>query len=530
MLAVIKPEARPRQAPWITSPTIDLIVGCGAWSLPLLFVPYVFWGIGQTRTAGFYTLALLVNYPHYMATIYRAYRTREDIGRYRAVTVYCTIFLLALLIAAHQFYTLAPWLVTIYLTWSPWHYMGQNFGLMMMFVHRNELKVSRKDRNALWIAFIASYLLIFLRVHAAPSTDPFVISLGLPSYLLETLRIPLTAVFFVGAIPLGRLIRQAGWKPMLAPLTLYITQFLWAVLPTILLFLNRFGVPQVAYSVALLAIMHCAQYLWITNYYARREAQAGSAAWHWQTYFATLVIGGIALFVPGPWLASYAFGRDFTISVLIFTAVVNIHHFVLDGAIWKLRDTRIRSLLTGTDGTTVDLPVKNSSIPRGLPWRTIGDAAIILLLVIVVMDQARYYVGRRDNVPNLALAAAMNPHDSVLQMRLGRAYERAGDPTRMEHAFRESVRANPDNLEGQNAVARLLLESGRYDEAYAHYKQMFSHVEPNAEALMNFGALCKQIGRRDEAVASFQRVLQRVPNYAPARSLLAELVADSSSP
>src|SRR5215470_3311146 len=145
------------------------------------------------------------------------------------VTLYCTLLLVAVLVAAHQFYWLVPWLVTIYLTWSPFHYMGQNFGLMMMFVHRNEMKVNRRNRNALWIAFVASYVLIFLRVHTNPSTDPFLISLGLPPSLLEVLRVPLTVVFVAGMIPLGRLILQTGakrkrdsaqpqdWKPMLAP-------------------------------------------------------------------------------------------------------------------------------------------------------------------------------------------------------------------------------------------------------------------------------------------------------------------------
>jgi tetratricopeptide (TPR) repeat protein len=442
------------------------------------------------------------------------------------------MFLMAVLIAAHGFYGLVPWLVTIYLTWSPWHYMGQNFGLMMMFVHRNGLKVNRKDRNALWIAFVASYILIFLRVHVSPSTDPFVISLGLPPSLLEMLRIPLTAVFFAGMIPLGRLIRQVGWKVMVAPLTLYVTQFLWAVLPSVLLFLKGFGVPQVAYSVSILAVMHCAQYLWITNYYSRREATAESRAWHWQTYFAVLVIGGIALFVPGPWLASYALGRDFAMSALIFTAVVNIHHFILDGAIWKLRDTKIRSLLTLTDTTAANRPVESSWISVRRPWRVMGVAAIVVLLMIAGMDQVRYYQGNRlNNIPSLALAAAMDPHDSVMQMRLGRAYESAGDQARMENAFRGAIRANPDNLEGQNAVARVLLETGRYDEAYAHYKQMFSRVEPNAEALMNFGALCKQFNRHDEAVTSFERVLSKFPDYAPAHLLLAQMLdADGKAP
>src|SRR5438128_12350728 len=117
---------------WIASPSIDLIVGCGAWSLPLLLLPYLVDRFGQSWTLGFYTLALFVNYPHYMATIYRAYRTRENFARYRAVTLYCTVFLIAVLIAAHGFYGLVPWVVKIYLTWIPWHYLGQHFRLMMM--------------------------------------------------------------------------------------------------------------------------------------------------------------------------------------------------------------------------------------------------------------------------------------------------------------------------------------------------------------------------------------------------------------
>lgn len=509
---------------WIASPSTDLIVGCGAWSLPLLLLPYLFDRVGQTWTLGFYTLALFVNYPHYMATIYRAYRTREDFVRYRRVTLYWTIFFVALLITAHSLYALVPWLVTIYLTWSPWHYMGQNFGLMLMSVHRKELKISRGDRNALWAAFVASYLLIFLRVHTAASTDPFFVSLRLPPVIMQWLRIPLTLIFFAGMVPLARLIREAGAKAMLAPTTLYITQFFWAVMPTVLYFLNPLGVPQLAFNMAVLAVMHCAQYLWITNYYARREAKAESGEWRWQGYLAVLVIGGIALFIPGPWLMSYAFGRDFTISVLIFTAVVNIHHFVLDGAIWKLRDSRVRSVLTASDMTSIDTPPENSWISAVRPWRLVGAAAIAGLLIIGGLDQIRYYLGNREgNISSLAAAAAMNPHDSVMQTRLGRMYETAGDHARMEDAFRMAVRANPDNLDGQNALARVLLESGRFDEAYAHYKEMFARVEPNAEALMNFGALCKMMNRREEAVNSLQRFLQKVPDYKPVQALLAEL-------
>jgi tetratricopeptide (TPR) repeat protein len=532
------------------SPAIDLIVGCGAWSLPLLILPYVLGNNGQAGALAFSMLAVAVNGPHYMATIYRAYRTREDFARYRLRTLYCTLFLIAVLIAAHGFYRIVPWLMTIYLTWSPWHYMGQNFGLMLMFVHRNELKIDRRDRNVLWISFVASYLLTFLLIHTGPSA-PFWISIGFPPSLLDTLRIPLMLVFFAGALPLGKLIRQAGakrkrarsvstiardlsqcpqpepWNPMLAPLALYFTQFLWAVLPSALVFLKGFGVPEVAYSISMLAVMHCAQYVWITNYYARREEKAESTDWHWQRYFAILLIGGVALFIPGPWLASYALGRDFAMSFMIFTAVVNIHHFVLDGAIWKLRDKRIRSLLTAPDTEMANTPVQASQVlrsPAGRAWRLIGATAAVFLMILTGMDRVRYYLGNRNDIPSMALAAAMNPYDSEMQMRLGRAYESAGDQTRMEDSFREAVRANPGNVEGQNAVAKALLEKGRFDDGYAYFKQMFSRGNFDVESLANFGVLCKLLNRHDEAVTSLQRALDLDPNYAAVQLLLAEML------
>ena len=129
-------------------------------------------------------------------------------------------------------------------------------------------------------------------------------------------------------------------------ITLFSTQFLWFLLPTLLSVVERLRLPQSRYSSGVFAVMHSAQYLWITSYYARREASGkGAAGWRPFAYFGVLVAGGIALFVPGPWLASRLFHFDFAASFLLFTALVNIHHFILDGAIWKLRDNRVAGLL-----------------------------------------------------------------------------------------------------------------------------------------------------------------------------------------
>src|SRR5438094_634912 len=152
---------------WVQSPAVALTDGCGAWSLLFILMADFYPTSGQTLALGFYTLAVFVNAPHYMATIYRADRNSEDLSRYRVVTVYFTTLLVIALITAHVFYRLIPWLFTVYITWSPWHYMGQNFGLMMMFIHRNGINVERKERNGMWAAFVASYIMTFLTFHTS---------------------------------------------------------------------------------------------------------------------------------------------------------------------------------------------------------------------------------------------------------------------------------------------------------------------------------------------------------------------------
>src|ERR1022692_3146054 len=225
---------------WIYRPSLDLLVGCGAWSAPLLLLAYPFTGSSAlVLGGGFYALALLFNYPHYMATIYRAYHTREDFEKYKIFTIHITGLLLTTALLAHGFPRLLPWIYTLYLTWSPWHYMGQNFGLSMMFARRNGAQPSPRDRNLLYAAFIASYAMVFLSMHARPSGDSYVLSLGLPAIMGRVLRTILAPAFLVLAGWAIRNIMRTGekevlWRMMLPSIVLLSTEFLWFVLPSIL--------------------------------------------------------------------------------------------------------------------------------------------------------------------------------------------------------------------------------------------------------------------------------------------------------
>ena len=213
--------------------------------------------------------------------------------------------------------------------------------------------------------------------------------------------------------------------------------------------------------------MHAAQYLWITSYYARREAagEARPAAtgtaqrhprnWRPLAYFGVLIVGGIALFVPGPWLASRAFHYDFGASFLIFTALVNIHHFILDGAIWKLRDGRIASLLLNSreriSGAASEAGGHVAAAGRWLVGSTAGArslriAVALLLLILGTVDQARYYLAlRTDDLHDLRRAEALDSFDSSLQLRLAR----------------RALEDRPTARSGSRVASRSAGESGR---------------------------------------------------------------------
>src|SRR5215471_2433415 len=166
---------------WIYKPAVDLAIGCAAWSAPLLLLLYFTADYGATLSIVFYGLALLFNFPHYTATIYRAYRTREDFSRYRIFTIHLTLLIALAGFIVHWAVGLIPLLFTIYITWSPWHYSGQNFGLAMMFARRAGVKPTRTERNVLYASFLASYALVFLTMHTGRSPDVYVLSIGLPA-------------------------------------------------------------------------------------------------------------------------------------------------------------------------------------------------------------------------------------------------------------------------------------------------------------------------------------------------------------
>jgi tetratricopeptide (TPR) repeat protein len=489
---------------------------------------------GRGWSVAFYFLALLSNYPHFMATVYRAYHTRDEFEKYRIYTVHVALLLALAGVITHLWYALLPWIFTLYICWSPWHYTGQNFGLLMMFARRAGVSPTETERRALRLSFIASYILLMLSFHTGASGDSMILSLGLAAKFTLPARAVL-ALFFVGASgwALASLARRSNLRTILPVLTLTVTQFLWFLLPAVIELVSGREIPQTRYSSGLLAVLHSTQYLWITSYYQKKEARAaGDSRWSFSGYLVTLIAGGIALFIPGPWIISRIFHTDFAASFLTFTALVNIHHFILDGAIWKLRDSRIASLLLDSPQKTPGAAnEKQNSFAAAARWltgsapaaRALRIATVTLLFVWAGVDQLHFWwSSEASSLPALQRAAELNPNDSAVQVRLARAEQLAGQRDAALSAMQRAAAVNPASLALQESYGRNLIEAGHFAEAYAQFQRIITRWPRNADALVDYGMLAHRLGHDEEAVDNWQRAVDVDPGQSNAQLYLAQ--------
>src|SRR5208282_5340596 len=339
-----------------------------------------------------------------------------------------------------------------------------------------------------------------------------------------------------------RLLRNMGARALVAPLTLAFTQFLWFVLPTLLELNTASQVPQTRYSSGILAVLHSAQYIWITSYYQRREARAaGQQRWRIGAYFATLIAGGIALFIPGPWLVSYLFHYDFTTSFLIFVSLVNIHHFILDAKLWKLRDKRVAALLVDQSGkpsaTAADAsPRPAAGSARALAVQVLSAPAFRISLAVLLFlwggfDQFHFALRTDEgNLAALLRAAQINPYDSLVEECIARAETQRGQGDQAVAALTRAVAINPSSITLQQAAARALIADGRYEEAYTHYQKMLERFPRDSDALTNYGLLAARLGHPEEAMDSWEKSVDANPNQPNAHLYLAEAFDQRGEP
>ena len=178
-----------------------------------------------------------------------------------------------------------------------------------------------------------------------------------------------------------RLGQDAPWRALLPAALLSASQLLWFSLPYGLMMLGL--APQLdpldwkfrKHYFTWIAAAHFLQYLWVTAYYAR---QSGEWHGHARYYAKTLLAGAAPWTLPFLVVGPQALGplsSDAGLAMLVASAV-NIHHFVLDGAIWKLKG-RIAEVLirSGSDVEGPARPARRFGL-RHAVWAACGLALV----------------------------------------------------------------------------------------------------------------------------------------------------------
>ena len=454
---------------WLFGPLPDLLFGCGLL-YALGVVALAGSGVAMETLSGWLPFVVLcTGVPHYGATLLRVYGTADARRRYARYGLYFGLAVWATFAFSLATPDFGRWFITLYLTWSPWHYTAQNFGLAMMFLQRGGFAVSFALRRLVKLSFVLSYVVIFAGIHGARSSggsDPLYSAEG--GYQFASLEIPdaivqvvlwtaMLAYLCVSVVMIHRLLRQGRASRLTPVLALVASQLVWFVVPVLVgrNFPGLFG-PKGPTALAFfwVAIAHSVQYLWISVYYARASGIVAATVRGTSGYLGAAILVGAALWIyPAYVCAPGALGIltfDGGLGLLVASAV-NLHHFLLDGVIWKLRDVRVGEALVSKAIAGVApaaSPRPRASWPLRVAFVAIGAVAVTFWSVGTWEKEVGYRrAARANDVERLELAsrrlALVGRDGPGIHEELGRQRARRGQLEQALDEYRKSQALAP---------------------------------------------------------------------------------------
>lgn len=498
-------------SPWIQGRTSDLLLGTGMLYLPFFVLSLIVGPqllIGSISVIPF--LILLFANAHLGATLVRVYSRPEDRRAYRLFSVWASLCIAALVLVGLWVPPIGSVLLTFYLTVVPWHFTGQNYGVSLVFLRRRGIEVTPQLKRYLWLSFFLSYVLWILALHGAqPGTVDYAplrlqgtqysfLPLGIPAALLPYL-LSVVGVVYVWAISevATRLVGTVPLRQLAPTFLLMLSQGLWFSAPVIGRYffepaqlgpLAGLWAPWNAGSTFLVvSLMHSLQYLWITDYYVRKEQGTTTRSFLGRSLLAGMAIFGLPFVLLLPQLGggpSYEAGL-----YLMLSGALNIQHVMLDGVIWKLRNTRIASILIAGQQAA---PAAAAAAPvAGRGW--VGKAVLA------------------SGVIGILLAAA-----SEVEHQVGLNPALAGDdPAPLEASLDRLVWTGRDSSIARNRLAALKYKSGDAEGALAEYERSLA-LRPRADTYLEMGRVLEETGKLDEALAAYEQALALAPDEVDA--------------
>lgn len=313
-----------------------LLIGGG---LSLIVIPIARAIHGERALMSFDVLPwfiLLSNSAHFAASTVRLYTKPGTRDALPFLTMFFPLITIAVLSLCVLFADMTgPYLQAIYLTWSPFHYAAQAYGLAVMYSYRSGCQLTTGHKQLLWWIAILPFIRVliqssdkhflwwFMPNASAIAVSPWSLPLQTAAATIGVLALVLPVFLYV------KVWRSAsGPMPIISLLTV-VTNGVWFIV------FSHYD----AYIWA--TVFHGLQYLSISTIFHVRDQMSRTdnrrgPLYHTLWFYAASLLLGYALFNCWP-QAYMLMGFGPAESVLLVIAVINIHHFVVDAYIWKLK-------------------------------------------------------------------------------------------------------------------------------------------------------------------------------------------------
>ncbi|HEV2912986.1 MAG TPA: tetratricopeptide repeat protein [Pyrinomonadaceae bacterium] len=122
-------------------------------------------------------------------------------------------------------------------------------------------------------------------------------------------------------------------------------------------------------------------------------------------------------------------------------------------------------------------------------------------------------------------AVELKPDEPVYYFVLGIAWLRAKKPDlqEAEGAFRQFLKARPDDSQGQLNLGYVLLKQKRYEEARVELERSVQKTSATPEGFYYLGLIAQEQNEDERAVELFEKAIQLLPSYAYAHIALGSL-------
>lgn len=335
MEAIAKSSGR-----YILNPSLDIWITGLASIVAIGIILLVNPDFGNLASFGeVLTLTTVVNGAHFMASYRMLYQSKEEVRRYPAPAIYMPLMLFTYSFVAILFADTLPVLADALLIltslYLALHYTGQTWGMMSTTAFIDKVKFENWQRTG--FKFSLQCLTIWQVIWSLSILNPKPYWLGSiasqsNSWISTASFSVMILAILIGSTCAVPLFIKGNYKSATRILVPYIALYFWYALLSV----NPLALP-------LIQFFHAVQYLiFPVRVELNRDNRMNvPSQWKGPTYLGAMLGIGAVVFVLIPYYFKII-RPEFAGAIQIFISTINIHHFYIDGCVWKISHPAVR--------------------------------------------------------------------------------------------------------------------------------------------------------------------------------------------